>query len=494
MERLATDRHYFAQAGADAVQRHPLLLPDVGAGEGLERRDDVHRGRRGVPRPACRRPAATSTATRCSAGRRRARARRASACRCRTTATARRISTWPRPRSRSSSRPDAAQVPMTRCGRRSVAHAPCPDARRRGAALLIAAPSAHAVAFRDAACTRHSADDRDGARQSGGRDQPHRRGGCVLARRDRCRHGRRVPPAGRHVDGDAASSGRHERLQYRHSGGRRRQRDRRLAAAVAEHPAVERIPARRRSRIRPAGGDRPGGRLRQQPGGGARWPCRRSRSPARRTTRCERPSVEPGEATFFDGGDPGDAPDDLLVSAAANSNRNATDAAITSDGFTFVFWQDDWREGHQLLGARTGRSRVRRRERPGQPRAVDNVFSLTSPTDSGGIAVVNWIEQTGRRPRDLAQHAADRSRRGNLHRSADVLERQPGRPHPRSGVQADGTAVRVWRESSRQFLDRSPAPRPGVGAIGGDEIAPSDVRTRAWSPDRTGRPGQLGGR
>ena len=42
VHRLATDWHYFAQADEDAVQRHPGLLPDVGAGARLP-------GRRPLP-------------------------------------------------------------------------------------------------------------------------------------------------------------------------------------------------------------------------------------------------------------------------------------------------------------------------------------------------------------------------------------------------------------------------------------------------------------
>ena len=80
IERLVDRPPLLRAAGADAVQRHPHLLPDVRAAARLARR----RSATSTARDECldRMPAATastSTASRCSAARRRAAARRASA-------------------------------------------------------------------------------------------------------------------------------------------------------------------------------------------------------------------------------------------------------------------------------------------------------------------------------------------------------------------------------------------------------------------------------
>ena len=98
IERLATDRHYFAQPGAHAVPRHPDLFPDVRAAEGLRGRQPLHRRSRGVlrdaPPPRLRRQRQPAAVPRDDAQGHGVPAR----CRCRTTATARRTSTSPRPR------------------------------------------------------------------------------------------------------------------------------------------------------------------------------------------------------------------------------------------------------------------------------------------------------------------------------------------------------------------------------------------------------------
>ncbi len=48
IERLATDRHYFARPARTLFNDIRLVLPDDGAAEGLARRHDVRRRRRGV--------------------------------------------------------------------------------------------------------------------------------------------------------------------------------------------------------------------------------------------------------------------------------------------------------------------------------------------------------------------------------------------------------------------------------------------------------------
>ena len=97
IERLATDRHYFAHPARTLFKDIRVYFPMNAQLRVLH----VIERYLTAPTSSCAaspRTASTSTATRCSAAPAPARARRASACRCRTTATARRTSTWPRPR------------------------------------------------------------------------------------------------------------------------------------------------------------------------------------------------------------------------------------------------------------------------------------------------------------------------------------------------------------------------------------------------------------
>ena len=55
VERLTTDRHYFARPVADAVQRHPGLLPDVRPGARVPGRRPLHDLRRPLPGHAAER-------------------------------------------------------------------------------------------------------------------------------------------------------------------------------------------------------------------------------------------------------------------------------------------------------------------------------------------------------------------------------------------------------------------------------------------------------
>ena len=79
VERLATDRHYFARPARTLFNDIRLYFPMSRAGAGMARRRPLHGAAPTSASTRQPRPATTSTATRCSAAPRRARARRASA-------------------------------------------------------------------------------------------------------------------------------------------------------------------------------------------------------------------------------------------------------------------------------------------------------------------------------------------------------------------------------------------------------------------------------
>src|SRR6476660_9529001 len=93
VERMVTDRHYFARPARTLFNDIRVYFP-MSSQERVYRVVSPTSTRRTSGSRRCRDRATTPTATRCSAAPPRARAHRASACRCRTTVTARRISIW----------------------------------------------------------------------------------------------------------------------------------------------------------------------------------------------------------------------------------------------------------------------------------------------------------------------------------------------------------------------------------------------------------------
>ena len=118
IERLATDRHYFAKPARTLFNDIRPYFP-MGAQRGSGASSSATSPAPTIRSRSSRATATTSTATRCSAARRPARAPPASGCRCRTTATARRTSTSPRP---SEVRGELALAALIgACGARSAA-------------------------------------------------------------------------------------------------------------------------------------------------------------------------------------------------------------------------------------------------------------------------------------------------------------------------------------------------------------------------------------
>ena len=276
VQRLATDRHYFARPSRTlfndirayfpmSAQLHVYRVVDrylSFAGEYLASRPTAGDGAHG--------PASSSAA------RRRARARRASACRCRATATARRTSTWPRPkrcssrvarrRRRERTRSRRAEPMLPRRRRRRDVHR---RRRRRRRAAGHGEGADDAATTSPRACSPRSAprwsapergasdvqrvrarDDRRDERAARGPRRAHRAGrdrGLRGRRRARPPGARRPLPAVRRAPG-AARAARAPRRRARADGARRRRCARsRTRRALAGARRARSSPRRSRS-------------------------------------------------------------------------------------------------------------------------------------------------------------------------------------------------------------------------------------------------------